>query len=155
MKISFRKYLKSQLAKLLKLETHIYYGEWAVMIDPRGYQACEIVRDTRRRALEEGFDKVAARCVPKSNSLELCSEIVSGCLALLDTPKSSSLSVNQAAEHLGLSTKTIYQLCANRKLPHKRIGRTIKIERAELEKFSHSAGNHSDRSVTELEKCFE
>lgn len=38
-----------------------------------------------------------------------------------------TLSVREAADHLGVGRNTVYELVARRELPHLRIGRTIRI----------------------------
>jgi excisionase family DNA binding protein len=53
----------------------------------------------------------------------------------------SSLSVKQAAERLGVSTKLVYALCASRRLRHERhgLGRgRIKIPQDALEEYRRS-----------------
>jgi excisionase family DNA binding protein len=52
----------------------------------------------------------------------------------------AKLTINQAADRTGLSTSLLYQLCAERRLPHFRLGREgkrgkILIEEADLEAF--------------------
>jgi excisionase family DNA binding protein len=50
------------------------------------------------------------------------------------------LTIKQAAERTGMSTSLLYQLCAERRLPHFRLGREgkrgkILIEEADLDAF--------------------
>lgn len=52
----------------------------------------------------------------------------------------AKLTIHQAADRAGLSTSLLYQLCAERRLPHFRLGREgkrgkILIEEADLEAF--------------------
>ncbi|MGV4329147.1 helix-turn-helix domain-containing protein [Trueperella pyogenes] len=46
------------------------------------------------------------------------------------TPARDYLTVSQAAQALGVSTDTLYGLVARKQIPHKRIGRLIRIPAA-------------------------
>lgn len=53
------------------------------------------------------------------------------------------LTVKQAAEHLNVSTATVYALCASGQLAHSRVGLgrgTIRIKHSELEKMLSQSG---------------
>jgi len=45
------------------------------------------------------------------------------------------LTVKEVAEHLAVSTKTVYMLCARRNLRHIRVLNAIRISPADLEAF--------------------
>ncbi len=46
-----------------------------------------------------------------------------------------SLSVAEVADRLGLSASTVYQLVAERKMSHRRIGGAIRFEESDLAEF--------------------
>ena len=66
-------------------------------------------------------------------SLPNARKILAKCLAVVDPPAAGPLTVKQAAERLGVSPKTIYDLVEKGRLRCIRIGRTIRIQPSDLE----------------------
>ena len=54
------------------------------------------------------------------------------------------MTVEQAAEYLGISRPTAYEAVHTGELPHIRIGRRILVPRAALEKLLANAGSKSE-----------
>jgi excisionase family DNA binding protein len=139
----FRKSLAATLAFLIEWDELGWQHQSA---DPEW-----LVDEARRTALRLHLPRIAAACVANRSAIK-AAEIVATALAELDESPDGPLTVKQAAERLGISTKTVYQLCNDGKLRHKRIGRTIKIEAADLAELDSPAGRRC--SIRELEKCF-
>ncbi len=143
--------MRAWLKKQLKVVDE--YVEFDEFDEQQGDELRAIVVETGRRASHAGLPDCLTACSirPGPISPAIARKVLAKCLAAIKDEQSPWLTVKQAAEHSGLSTKTIYGLCASGKLPHSRVGRTIKINRADLERAS-AVENHS--SVAELEKCF-
>jgi excisionase family DNA binding protein len=56
-------------------------------------------------------------------------------LGLLYDGREQLLSVSDVAEHLGVSTATVYKLCKKGELPHVRIIDSIRVRQADLAAF--------------------
>jgi excisionase family DNA binding protein len=56
-------------------------------------------------------------------------------LRAIDGGAGRLLSVREVAQHLGLSTATVYKLVARGELAHVRVSNAIRFERAEVERF--------------------
>ena len=50
-------------------------------------------------------------------------------------PAGKDLSVNEAAEVMGVCRQTVYNLCASGNLKHRKVGRQIRIKRADLDRI--------------------
>lgn len=65
------------------------------------------------------------------------------------------LSVKEAATYLRVSPTTVYQLISDGALPHRRIGRQIRIRPADLESYQRETSKAKRQSLAELRKCFD
>jgi len=96
---------------------------------------CESAADSVRRA------RLVAQSLGYADLVPPCAELISlpnaravlaRCLAAIDPPASGPLTVKQAAERMGVSPKTIYDLIDKGRLRCSRIGRAIRIEPRDL-----------------------
>ncbi len=136
------------LIERLHVLSHVEGAGEEPLVDP-----AQTLVECRKFALRLGLADVAA-LVNGDTSLKNTVETISRCLAAIKNTSNCAITVQQAADRLQLSTKTVYKLCADGVLPHKRVGRTIKIEPADLDSFVQTFENRSGRSVADLEKCF-
>lgn len=118
------------------------YSQWlqaeiAELDGPDAPDICEsaanVVREARRIAQSLGYPDLIPRCPVDLLALATARDILSRALAAIDPPNSGPLTVKQAAERLGVSPKTIYELVASGKLRDQRIGRAIRINPRELD----------------------
>jgi excisionase family DNA binding protein len=113
-------------AEIQSLETEPELGQTPY------YDAAIAVQEARRIAQGLGYPDLVPPCgelLPPP----VAREFLSRCLAVVDPPASSPLTVKQAAERLGLSPKTVYDLVQKGRLRCIRIGRAIRIRPADLE----------------------
>jgi excisionase family DNA binding protein len=47
----------------------------------------------------------------------------------------SFLTINEAAQHLGVKTSTLYSMVERKEIPHYRIGRLLRLTKADLDVF--------------------
>jgi excisionase family DNA binding protein len=79
------------------------------------------------------------------NSATECGAVIIDCLARLPestserTTTARALTVQDAADQLGVSKETVYKLCAEGTLSHTRIGRRITITQEHLAEFRETA----------------
>jgi excisionase family DNA binding protein len=94
--------------------------------------AATAVQEARRVAQSLGYPDLVPPCC-ESVSPHSARDILSRCLAVVDPPASGPLTVKQAAERLGVSPKTVYDLVEKGRLRCIRVGRAIRIRPADLE----------------------
>jgi excisionase family DNA binding protein len=94
--------------------------------------AADVVREARRIAQSLGYPDLIPTCRTDFLALPVAREHLSRALAVMDPPTSGSLTVRQAAERLGVSPKTIYDLVEKGRIRCTRIGRAIRINPADL-----------------------
>lgn len=95
--------------------------------------AAMAMREARRVAQSLGYPDLVPPCRTEFLALSVAREHLARALAVIDPPTSGPLTVKQAAERLGVSPKTIYDLVEKGKIRHTRIGRAIRINPADLD----------------------
>jgi excisionase family DNA binding protein len=122
-KQEFSKWLRAEIQDLVHPEPELH-----TIFD----DAATAVQEARRVAQSLGYPDLVPPCC-ESVSPHSAREILSRCLAVIDPPASGPLTVKQAAERLGVSPKTVYDLVEKGRLRCIRIGRAIRIRPADLE----------------------
>lgn len=100
-----------------QLEAHCRYGS------PDFYTQLEIAEEINEAIIEAAKRGISIPPVTLPTPHEAL--VIVGKLIEANPPK--YWSVAEAAKSLGVSTKTIYQMCSDGRLKHVRIGRQIKI----------------------------
>jgi excisionase family DNA binding protein len=121
---------KQEFAKWLQAEiAQLYHPD----PDPAiCYGAASVIREAGRIAESLGYPDLVPRCGVWF-SLPNARRALSKALATIDPPASGPLTVKQAAERLGVSPKTIYDLVEKGRLRSFRIGKAIRIQPEDLE----------------------
>lgn len=92
----------------------------------------DLAADAYARACQHGCDVPMPRLTSAHDSLRLAGQLLAWA-----TPTPEALTVQQAADRVGVSSRTIYDLCDSGDLKHQRIGTgrgTIRIRPANLDK---------------------
>ena len=122
-KQEFAKWLQTEIKELYHLDPDPAMCEGAAVV----------VREARRIAESLGYPDLVPPCYTHVGiPLPTASHILSKCLATIDPPATGPLTVKQAAERLGVSPKTIYDMVERGRLRCIRIGRAIRIQPSEL-----------------------
>jgi hypothetical protein len=97
----YRRWLQVQLVHLDDLEAH------PELNDCHYDEVASLVREAGRRAAAAGVSVAVSLCNVRRGGLSIATarEILAGCLESLPQPKSELLTLQQAAEYLGYSTK--------------------------------------------------
>jgi len=127
-KQQFRKWLQAEIRQLSDPEPDLNQCE----------DAADTVRQAGRVAALLGYPALAQRCAITTRALALpvARVVLAECVAAVDSC-SDMLTVQDAAQRLNVSPKTIYALVASGKLPCQRIGNgrgTIRLRPADLDR---------------------
>ncbi len=97
----------------------------------------EIVRDAERQAAAAGILAAVAACQIRRGPITpaIARRCLAAAIAATSEPASDSLTVKQAASFLGVSTDKVYDLVRDGSIRHKRMGRVIRFQRADLEEY--------------------
>jgi excisionase family DNA binding protein len=100
--------------------------------------ASNLVSEARRFAQSLGWPDLIRPC-GRLTSQDDARDLLSRALAVVDPPATGPLTVKQAAERLGVSPKTVYDLIEKGRLRCIRIGRAIRIWPSDLEMGTQEA----------------
>ncbi len=111
-----------------------------------GLEAAELAEEARRHACRFGYDMKMTPARTPQEALRLV-----GRLLAWATPVPNSLTVKQAADRLGVSSRTVYDLVECGRLKCQRIGKgrgTIRIRPADLDAYSSESSEPRLRYLT-------
>lgn len=133
---TYRRWLRQQLTALDELAQHpdpdadLYDG------------IADVIAEARKRAAVAGLPDAIKACRVRRGGLTVSTarEILAACLAAIpgSTPAANCpLSVQQAAAHLNISTRKVYELCQSGKIRHSK--NPIRISPADLEDYQRAS----------------
>jgi excisionase family DNA binding protein len=96
-------------------------------------EAAGTVAEARRIAESLGWPDLVPPMLARAISPPSARRLLSKALAVVDPPASGPLTVKQAAEWMGVSPKTIYDLVEKGRLRCTRVGKAIRIRPGDLE----------------------
>lgn len=115
------------------------------------YQASgKIAEEVGERAMKLGLPDLHAKSLPLigfADPFEV-KTFLAECVQACESPKDTSdlLTVTEAADRLGVSSRTLYRLCAEGRLPHQHLGTgrgTIRIRAEDLAAFARKTAEHA------------
>jgi excisionase family DNA binding protein len=131
----FKTYLNRQLKELDSLEAN-----WAQLDAP--WETTEyMIQETADHAAKLGLAELYKKSLNLKGTFSDCKFYLAECLSSIKT-ESDTLSVQEAAKRLGISTNKMYDLCRNNEIVCQRIGRSIRIRPEDLVIKSHKGFRH-------------
>jgi excisionase family DNA binding protein len=92
-----------------------------------------------------------------TNDAIAASNLVLAHAILADKPKireNTLLTVQEVADQLKVSTKTVYKHCQDGRIPSKKVGRLVRVKPSDCKIDTHRKPAHR-REIKALEQCFQ
>ena len=136
----FRKWLDRAYDHVRLFETHPDPSEWhygeAARVLAEASERCKRLGEPELTVLVRQYPDGSGFCLP-DEAMDAIAKMLAWCREHETLP--DVMTVQQAAEYVSVSEKTIHALCDDRSLPHQRFGKgrgTIRIKRSDLDKFT-------------------